>query len=113
MILTAVKICLLTCSRVMFRYIKTHLSLHVDIELLDTLEGELFFLHQDANGVSHELLGHLQHLGWHGGREQNHLKRRHATVRPNGLKSCLDQEQGLCDAVQSVALHLEREASEH
>lgn len=54
--------------------LKTHLSLHIDVELLDTLKCQLLFLHQDANGVSHELLGHLQHFSWHGGREQNHLK---------------------------------------
>lgn len=54
---------------------QTHLSLHIYVELLDTLEGKLFFLHQDANGISHELLGHLQHLCWHGGREQDHLEK--------------------------------------
>ena len=54
---------------------QTNLSLHVYVELLDTLKGKLFFLHQDANGLSHELLGDLQHLRWHGGRQQDHLEK--------------------------------------
>lgn len=53
----------------------THLSFHVNVELLDTLQGKLFFLHQDANRIPHKLLGHLQHFSWHGGREQNHLRK--------------------------------------
>jgi len=44
-----------------------------DVELLDTLEGELFLLDENANGVAHELLRHLKHVGGHGGREQDDL----------------------------------------
>lgn len=56
------------------KYKNTHLSFHINVELLDPLQGKLFFLHQDANRIPHELLGHLQHFSWHGGREQNHLR---------------------------------------
>lgn len=61
-------------SSVAHSYSSTNLSLHINVELLDTLEGELFFLHQDANGVPHELLGDLQHVCRHGGWEQHHLE---------------------------------------
>ena len=51
----------------------THLALYIDVELLDTLQGKLLLLHQDANGLSHELLGHLQDIRRHGSREEDHL----------------------------------------
>lgn len=50
-----------------------HLSLHVDVELADTLQGQLLLLDQDPDGVPHELLGHLEHVGRHRGGQQNHL----------------------------------------
>ena len=31
---------------------------HIDVELADTLQGQLFFLGKNPNRVSHELLGH-------------------------------------------------------
>ena len=43
------------------------LTLHGDVELLDTFEGELVALDQDADGVAHELLGDLKDLSGHGG----------------------------------------------
>jgi len=36
-----------------------------DIELLDTVQGEFFILHQDTGWLSHELLGDLKDLLWH------------------------------------------------
>ena len=44
-----------------------------DVELLDTLEGELVALDEDADGVTHELLGDLEDLSGHGGGEQDDL----------------------------------------
>jgi hypothetical protein len=44
-----------------------------NVELLDTVEGELLVLHQDLHGVLHELLSHLDDLGRHGGREEADL----------------------------------------
>lgn len=52
----------------------SHLLLHVDVELSDPLQSELLFLHQDADGLPHELLGHLQHICRHGSRQQHHLE---------------------------------------
>merc|ERR1719398_52495 len=49
------------------------LPLNGDVELADTLEGQLFFLHQDSHRVPHELLGHLQHFGGHGGGQEDNL----------------------------------------
>mmetsp|Transcript_22933 Transcript_22933/g.38244 ORF Transcript_22933/g.38244 Transcript_22933/m.38244 type:complete len:260 (-) Transcript_22933:257-1036(-) len=51
------------------------LPVNGDEKLLDTLEGQLVLLHQNGDGVSHELLGHLQHLERHGGGENGHLHR--------------------------------------
>lgn len=83
----------------------THLSFHINVELLDTLQGKLFFLHQDANRIPHELLGHLQHFSWHGGREQNHLRE---TGQEISIKKLKRQSTEL-----NVALHLEMDANEH
>mmetsp|Transcript_67477 Transcript_67477/g.180286 ORF Transcript_67477/g.180286 Transcript_67477/m.180286 type:complete len:305 (+) Transcript_67477:163-1077(+) len=49
------------------------LTLHRDVELLDTLERELVLLDQDAHGLAHEVLGDLQHLRGHRGREEPDL----------------------------------------
>lgn len=53
---------------------RAHLSFYIDVELLDTLQGKLLFLHQDAHGLTHELRGHVQDLSGHGGRKEHHLK---------------------------------------
>lgn len=67
----------------MYTHIHTHtqthplqqyLFLHVDVELADTLQGKLLLLDQDADGLTHELLGDLQHILGHGGRQQHHLE---------------------------------------
>lgn len=50
-----------------------HLLLHIDVELSDTLQGQLLLLDQDADGVTHEFGGDFQHLLGHGGRQQDHL----------------------------------------
>lgn len=44
--------------------------------LLDTLEGELVALDEDAHGVAHESLRDLEDVLGHGRREQAHLHRR-------------------------------------
>ena len=44
-----------------------------DVELLDTFKGELVALNENADGVAHEALGDLEHVGGHGGREQHNL----------------------------------------
>ena len=49
------------------------LLLDGDVELLDTLQGQLVSLHQDADGVSHELSGHFEHFQRHGGGEDGAL----------------------------------------
>ena len=41
------------------------LLVHVDVELLDTLEGQLVALHENAHRLRHELSGNLQRLGGH------------------------------------------------
>lgn len=49
------------------------LSLQGHVELLDTLQGQLVLLHQNADGIAHELLGDLQDVEGHGGGEEGHL----------------------------------------
>ena len=49
------------------------LLLDGDVELLDTLKGELVLLDKNADGVAHELGGDLKNVLGHGGREQNDL----------------------------------------
>lgn len=49
------------------------LLLNGDVELLDTFEGKFLLLDQDADGVTHELGGHLQDVLGHGGGKQNNL----------------------------------------
>ncbi len=44
-----------------------------DVELLDTFEGELVLLDKNTDWVAHELGGDLEHILWHGGREQDDL----------------------------------------
>lgn len=51
-----------------------HLSFYIDVELFDTLQGELLFLHQDAHRLTHELRRHVQDLSGHGGRKKHNLK---------------------------------------
>ena len=50
-----------------------YLTTDHNVELFDTLESELFLLDQNAHRISHELLGHVEHVLWHGGRKQDHL----------------------------------------
>lgn len=40
------------------------LSFHIDIELLDPLQRELLFLHQNTSGISHKLVRNVQDLWW-------------------------------------------------
>ena len=49
------------------------LSLHRDVELPNTLEGQLLLLDKDANGVPHEPGRDLQHLLGHRSRQKNDL----------------------------------------
>ena len=49
------------------------LLLQRNVELLDTLQGQLVLLHQNADGIAHELLGNLKNVERHSGREQSHL----------------------------------------
>jgi hypothetical protein len=44
-----------------------------DVELLDTFQGQFVPLDENPNRLSHELLGHLEHIRRHGGREKNDL----------------------------------------
>ena len=46
---------------------------HGNVELLDTIESELFVLDEDFDGLLHELLGHLEDFRWHGSREESDL----------------------------------------
>ena len=48
-------------------------TLYANVKLPNTLQGELFFLDQDANGVPHEARGDLKHIGRHGSGKQDHL----------------------------------------
>ena len=41
------------------------LSFHIDVELTDTLQRQLFLLDKNSNWVPHELLGHLKHIRRH------------------------------------------------
>ena len=58
-----------------------HLSFHIDVELADTLQCQLFFLDKNSNWVPHELLGHLKHIGRHCSRQQNHLMEKKSSLR--------------------------------
>lgn len=49
------------------------LLLDSDVVLLDTDEGELLTLNKDLCWVSHEVLGELEDLLWHSGREEGDL----------------------------------------
>jgi hypothetical protein len=49
------------------------LKANIDIELLDTLKGELITFDKNADWVAHELLGDLKGLGGKGGREHANL----------------------------------------
>ena len=49
------------------------LLLDGNVELADTLEGELVTLDEDTDGVAHELLGDFEHVGGHGGGEEDDL----------------------------------------
>ena len=49
------------------------LTLDGDVELADTLKGELLLLDEDADGVPHEPSGHPKHLLGHSGGQQDHL----------------------------------------
>jgi len=49
------------------------LLLHSNIVLLDTNKSELIILDQDLGWGSHEMLGELQDILWHSGREQRDL----------------------------------------
>mmetsp|Transcript_83575 Transcript_83575/g.241391 ORF Transcript_83575/g.241391 Transcript_83575/m.241391 type:complete len:343 (+) Transcript_83575:25-1053(+) len=56
-----------------------------DIELTDTLERKLVLLHQDADGITHELRRQVQDLRGHGGREKAHLH-----IRRQGLEDVVN-----------------------
>ncbi|GAO51261.1 hypothetical protein G7K_5367-t1 [Saitoella complicata NRRL Y-17804] len=49
------------------------LLLNGDVELLDTFEGKLVLLDENADGLAHELLGNLQDLLGHGGGKKDSL----------------------------------------
>ena len=49
------------------------LALHGHVELTDTLEGKFLLLDEDANGVTHEVGGDLEHFSGHGSREEDDL----------------------------------------
>ncbi len=49
------------------------LLLDSDVELFDTLEGQLVPLDENSDGVAHELFGNLQDVGRHGGGEKDDL----------------------------------------
>mmetsp|Transcript_47404 Transcript_47404/g.136941 ORF Transcript_47404/g.136941 Transcript_47404/m.136941 type:complete len:469 (-) Transcript_47404:55-1461(-) len=51
------------------------LALHRHEELLDAFQGQLIALHQHAEGVVHELVGHLEDFVRHGRGHQHHLSR--------------------------------------
>jgi len=44
-----------------------------DVELLDTFQGQFVPLDENPNRLSHELLGHLEHVRGHGGGEKDDL----------------------------------------
>lgn len=41
------------------------LSFHIDVELVNPLQSQLFLLENNLNGIPHELLGSLKHIGRH------------------------------------------------
>merc|ERR1712087_899012 len=49
------------------------LPLHGDVELADTLQGQLLLFHQDSHRLSHEPGRNLQHLGRHRSGQEDHL----------------------------------------
>ena len=49
------------------------LAVNGNLELLDTLKGELVLLHKDANGLAHEPLRDLEHFEGHGSGEEADL----------------------------------------
>jgi len=49
------------------------LAVNGDVELLDTFEGKLVLLDEDADGVAHESLGNLEDVEGHGRREEADL----------------------------------------
>lgn len=49
------------------------LLLNSDVELLDTLEGELGLLDQDTDGIAHEFSGDLEDVLGHGSGEKDDL----------------------------------------
>lgn len=51
------------------------LLLNSDVELLNTLEGELILLDEDTDGVAHELGGDLENVLRHGGGQKDDLGR--------------------------------------
>ena len=52
----------------------SHLFLHIDVELADTLKGQLLLLDQDSDRFTHEFLCDLQNVSGHGGRQQDNLR---------------------------------------
>mmetsp|Transcript_7659 Transcript_7659/g.28691 ORF Transcript_7659/g.28691 Transcript_7659/m.28691 type:complete len:365 (+) Transcript_7659:274-1368(+) len=49
------------------------LSLHINVKLFDTLQGESLALHQNLDWGAHEFLSNLEYLLWHGSREKANL----------------------------------------
>mmetsp|Transcript_14375 Transcript_14375/g.31152 ORF Transcript_14375/g.31152 Transcript_14375/m.31152 type:complete len:315 (+) Transcript_14375:57-1001(+) len=48
-------------------------TLNSNVELLDTLKGQLILLDKNTDGIAHETLGDFKHIKWHGRREKAHL----------------------------------------
>ena len=70
------------------------LTLDRDVELANTLEGELLLLDEDADGVPHEPGGHLKHLLGHCGGQQDHLFSEIMLGLTKTLDSMLDYMSG-------------------
>mmetsp|Transcript_109840 Transcript_109840/g.317569 ORF Transcript_109840/g.317569 Transcript_109840/m.317569 type:complete len:288 (-) Transcript_109840:444-1307(-) len=51
------------------------LSLNSNVELFNTLKGQLVLLDQNTDGLPHKTLSHLQNIQRHGSREQTNLDR--------------------------------------
>jgi hypothetical protein len=85
-------------------------------ELPDTLEGELVTFDEDTDGVTHELLGHLEDVGGHGGREEDNLGlggKELEDVVDSVLETGREHLVGLVEAEHLNAVGLEGAAVDH
>jgi len=92
------------------------LLVDVDVELLDTFECQLITLHEDANGLVHELLSDLEGFGRHGGGEETDLSplgEKAEDVVDLVLESAGKHLIGLIEDEQLDAVGLEDVAAEH